>query len=45
VAVHGLVAGALPGLFRSADIKLIPKKDNTAEIKNWRLISLLSNFV
>jgi hypothetical protein len=44
VAVHGLSAGALPGLFQSADIKLIPKKDNTAEIKNWRPISLLSNF-
>jgi hypothetical protein len=44
VAVRGLSAGALPGFFRSADIKLIPKKENTGEIKNWRPISLLSNF-
>ncbi len=29
--------------FRSASIKLIPKKGDTTQIKNWRPISLLSN--
>jgi hypothetical protein len=29
--------------FRSASIKLIPKKGNCSELKNWRPISLLSN--
>jgi len=30
--------------FRSADIKLIPKKGNITELKNWRPISLLNCF-
>jgi hypothetical protein len=44
VASHGLDTGALPAFFKSADIKLIPKKDDTSCIRNWRPISLLSNF-
>jgi hypothetical protein len=30
--------------FSTAQIKLIPKKGDTSQIKNWRPISLLSNF-
>ena len=36
--------GELPVYFRSANIKLIPKKGNCKEIKNWRPISLLNCF-
>jgi hypothetical protein len=36
-------SGELTVNFRSAIIKLIPKKGNTELIKNWRPISLLSN--
>jgi hypothetical protein len=35
--------GILTHNFRSASIKLIPKKGNLGDIKNWRPISLLSN--
>jgi hypothetical protein len=36
--------GALTSNFRSASIKLIPKKGEATQLKNWRPISLLSNF-
>ena len=36
--------GELPICFRSANIKLIPKKGDCKEIKNWRPISLLNCF-
>jgi exonuclease III len=35
--------GKLTTNFRSASIKLIPKKGNISQLKNWRPISLLSN--
>ncbi len=35
--------GLLTTNFRSASIKLIPKKGNSTQLKNWRPISLLSN--
>jgi hypothetical protein len=35
---------SLIDLFRTAQIKLIPKKGDVSKIKNWRPISLLSNF-
>ncbi len=38
-----LVEGHLTTNFRSASIKLIPKKGDLTSIKNWRPISLLSN--
>jgi hypothetical protein len=34
----------MPEFFLKAQIKLIPKKGNAEHIKNWRPISLLSNF-
>ncbi len=43
-AEQGLEDNSLPDFFKTAVIKLIPKKGNTAMIKNWRPISLLSNF-
>ncbi len=43
-ATEGLENGGLPTSFMTAKIKLIPKKGNTSQIKNWRPISLLSNF-
>ncbi len=36
--------GTLTQSFRTASIKLIPKKGDCTKIKNWRPISLLSNF-
>jgi exonuclease III len=36
--------GSLIETFATAQIKLIPKKGDTTKIKNWRPISLLSNF-
>ena len=35
--------GELSATFKSANIRLIPKKGSPANIKNWRPISLLSN--
>jgi hypothetical protein len=35
---------SLTETFSTAQIKLIPKKGDTSKIKNWRPISLLSNF-
>jgi exonuclease III len=43
-AIHGLEMNNLPDFFKTAVIKLIPKKGDTSKIKNWRPISLLSNF-
>ena len=43
-AKYGLENNDLPVVFKTASIKLIPKKGNTQDIKNWRPISLLSNF-
>jgi hypothetical protein len=42
-ANYCFVSGILTPNFRSACIKLIPKKGDTTAIKNWRPISLLSN--
>jgi len=36
--------GELPMIFRTANIKLIPKKGDLSKIKNWRPISLLNCF-
>jgi len=36
--------GELPMIFRTANIKLIPKKGELSKIKNWRPISLLNCF-
>jgi hypothetical protein len=36
--------GVMPDAFRTASIRLIPKKGDVTHIKNWRPISLLSNF-
>ena len=36
--------GKLPASFATAQIKLIPKKGSRDDIRNWRPISLLSNF-
>ena len=43
-AKYGLENNDLPLVFKTASIKLIPKKGNVQDIKNWRPISLLSNF-
>jgi hypothetical protein len=43
-ASEGLERNSLPGFFKTAIIKLIPKKGDVTKIKNWRPISLLSNF-
>ncbi len=44
VATEGLEQNSLPSFFKTAIIKLIPKKGDASKIKNWRPISLLSNF-
>jgi Reverse transcriptase (RNA-dependent DNA polymerase) len=41
-ANHCLYTGVLTENFRTASIKLIPKKGDTSQIKNWRPISLLN---
>jgi len=43
-ATECLENGQLPASFATAQIKLIPKKGATDNIRNWRPISLLSNF-
>jgi exonuclease III len=43
-AKEGLENGGLPEFFMTAKIKLIPKKGDVSKVKNWRPISLLSNF-
>jgi hypothetical protein len=40
IRIHG--TGVLTPNFRTASIKLIPKKGDTTKLKNWRPISLLS---
>jgi hypothetical protein len=42
-ANHCFNVGRLTTNFRSASIKLIPKKGDLTNLKNWRPISLLSN--
>jgi hypothetical protein len=42
-AIHCYNTGILTTNFRSACIKLIPKKGDRSKLKNWRPISLLSN--
>jgi hypothetical protein len=44
VAKESFETGVMPDAFRTASIRLIPKKGNVSQIKNWRPISLLSNF-
>jgi hypothetical protein len=39
-----LEEGSLIDSFATAQIKIIPKKGDTSKLKNWRPISLLSNF-
>ena len=41
---HCHVTGTMPMTFRTANIKLIPKKGDKSKIKNWRPISLLNCF-
>ncbi len=41
-AVRCIERGALTDTFRTAIIRLIPKKGDTTQLKNWRPISLLS---
>jgi hypothetical protein len=41
--IHALKKKILTSNFRAAAIKLIPKKGDITNIKNWRPISLLSN--
>jgi hypothetical protein len=43
-AIYCYDTGTLTHNFRSAKIKLIPKKGDLSKLKNWRPISLLSNF-
>jgi hypothetical protein len=42
--LHCYETGTLTTNFRSASIRLIPKKGELNKLKNWRPISLLSNF-
>jgi hypothetical protein len=44
LASQGLDTNNIPSFFRTAIIKLITKKGDCTKIKNWRPISLLSNF-
>jgi len=42
-ALRCFETGRLTDVFRGATVKLIPKKGELSELKNWRPISLLSN--
>jgi Reverse transcriptase (RNA-dependent DNA polymerase) len=39
---HSINSGSLTDSFKTAAIRLIPKKDDCSDIKNWRPISLLN---
>ena len=41
---HCYSTGTLPLFFKTANIKLIPKKGDLSKVKNWRPISLLNCF-
>ena len=43
-ATFSLESGTMPKSFSTAQIKIIPEKGDCSKIKNWRPISLLSNF-
>ena len=43
-ANHMFEIGTMPDSFKTAKIKLIPKKGDCGKLKNWRPISLLDNF-
>jgi hypothetical protein len=42
--VESLADGTLTDSFSTTQIRIIPKKGDTTRLKNWRPISLLSNF-
>jgi hypothetical protein len=42
-ALRCFETGRLTDVFRGATVKLIPKKGDLSQLKNWRPISLLSN--
>jgi hypothetical protein len=44
LCTYSLAEGTLIDSFATAQIRIIPKKGDTTKLKNWRPISLLSNF-